>query len=711
MGYKRNSSFSIIIIFVCLAIVGLALIPQLSVKFTPSRQTPQVNIKFSMPGNSPRIIEMEVTSKLEAMLNRIKGIEKISSTSGNGWGRISVRLNKHANIDAARFEISTTIRQTWPSLPKGVSYPTIAVSRSDSNASLPFLTYTINAPANAIDIQQFAKSNIGPKLSQIEGVHKVEVYGAQPMEWLLEYDYEQLNQLNITVQDIESAIQNYLRKEFLGVAAIHSDSSNKQWLRVALSSEENVSERFDISKIQVKNINGKLILLNQLVGVSYIESKAHSYYRINGLNSIYLSITAEDYANQLKLNRKIKQEIDALRTSFPIGYELYVNYDATEYINTELNKIYYRTGLTLLILLLFVALIYRSIKSLLLIFISLFVNIAVAVIFYYLLRLEIQLYSLAGITISLTLIIDNTIVMSDQLIRQKNRRAYMAILAATITTISALGIIFFLEEKLRLNLLDFACVVIVNLAVSLAIALFLVPALIDRLGIQKKSRRKTKLSVRAGFLRFFRSKRKYVYLNKFYAIFCRFTWRWRFIVVAALILSFGLPVFLLPDKVEKDDDWGKLYNQTLGSDYYKEKLKPYIDIIFGGSLRLFVQKAYERSYFVDRSETTLLVTATLPNGSTIERMNQLIQQMEQYISQYKEVKRFQTQTDNARQASINIQFTKDAEFSNFPFQLKSKLISRSLQLGGELECCRLRRGLFKRCPRIRRLISGSNVWL
>jgi multidrug efflux pump subunit AcrB len=682
MGYKRTSSFSIIIVFVCLAIVGLALIPRLSVKLNPSQQTPQVNVRFSMPGNSPRVIEMQVTSKLEAMLSRLKGIEKINSTSGNGWGYISIHLNKHTNIDAARFEISTIIRQTWSSLPKDVHYPTISISRSDDNANRPFLTYTINASANAIDIQRFANSNISPKLSQIEGVYKVNVYGAQPMEWLLEYNYEQLRLLDITAQDIQSAIQDFLRKEYLGVATIYSDSGKKQWLRVVLNSRGSENNQLDVSKIQVRNINGKLILLDQLVNVFHLESSPDSYYRINGLNSIYLSITAEDYANQLELSKKIKEEIAFLKKSFPIGYELYMNYDATEYIKDELNKIYYRTGLTLFILLFFVALIYRNVKYLLLLFISLFVNIAVAAIFYYLFKLEMQLYSLAGITISLTLIIDNTIIMSDRLIRQKNKRAYMAILAATVTTIGALGIIFFLEEKLRLNLLDFACVVIINLAVSLLIALFLLPALVDKLGIQSRKRKRTKILVKTTFFRFLKGKRKYVRFNQFYAFFCHFIWRWRVVVITFLILGFGLPIFLLPEKIKEENRSSKLYNNTLGSDYYKNNLKPYIDIIFGGSLRLFVQKVYQGSYLTDRGETSLYVAASLPNGSTMEQMNHLIQQMEQFISQFKGVKRFQTQINSAQQASIDIQFTKEAERSNFPYQLRSNLISQSFQLGG-----------------------------
>lgn len=87
--------------------------------------------------------------------------------------------------------------------------------------------------------------------------------------------------------------------------------------------------------------------------------------------------------------------------------------------------------------------------------------------------MDIQLYSLAGITISLNLVIDNTIVMTDHILHRRNLKAFMSILAATLTTIGALAIIFFMDERVRLNLQDFAAVVIINLAVSLFVALFL----------------------------------------------------------------------------------------------------------------------------------------------------------------------------------------------------------------------------------------------
>ena len=575
---SKASAFTLIVAFVCVALVGLALVPLLPVKLNPSRTLPGFTVRFSMPGTSARVVEMTATSKLEAMLARVKGIRGIYSTSGNGWGSISVNLDKHVDVAVARFEASTIIRQTWPELPDGVSYPYIQMQSPGQNNQGPFMAFTINAPAIPILIQQYAEEHIKTRLAQLPGIYKINLGGATPMEWRLEYDSEQLHTLGISTDDI--------------------------------------------------------------------------------------------------------------RLLLPAGYEIHTSYDATEFIQEELGKIYLRTGVTVAILLLFVLLITFSPKYLFLIVTSLAVNVAIAVIFYYAFGLEMQLYSLAGITVSLNLVIDNTIVMSDHYLRRGNRKAFMSVLAATLTTMGALVIIFFLDEKIRLNLQDFAAVVIINLGVSLLVALFFVPSLIDKTGL--KRRKKSSLSGakwKSGNIRFFmwiRSKmhRFPVYFSRFYSWLIRILCRWRVAVCILLLLAFGLPVFLLPEKMKGEDKWAEFYNKTLGTSTYKEKVKPVVDKALGGALRLFVQKVYEGSYFTRNEEVVLHANANLPNGSTLEQMNTLIKRMETYLSEFKEIKQFQTSVESARRASIHIYFTKEHQKRGFPYTLKANMINKALQLGG-----------------------------
>ena len=679
MSNPRNlSSFTLIVTFVCLSLIGVVLVPLLPVKLAPSRTLPGLTVSFSMPGNSSRVIEAEVTSKLEAMMARVKGIRKVNSTSDNGSGSISLELDKHADIDVTRFEVSTIIRQTWPQLPEGVSYPQISTRRSDDKASRPFITYTLNAPANPILIQQYAEENIKPVLGQLKGIYKVELNGATPMEWQLEYDSDQLSRLGITLQAVQRAINRHYEKEFLGICSIEKGAEGREWIRLVRTSTEKEME-FEPGAIQLQAEDGTMVTLDKLIKVRHVEERPQSYYRINGLNSVYLYITAEETANQLNLSGEVKHLMGELQQKMPPGYEVHISYDATEYIQKELDKIYFRTGLTVLILLLFVALITRNLRYLFLIVTSLAVNISVAVILYYAFGLEMQLYSLAGITISLNLVIDNTIVMTDHILHRRNLKAFVSVLAATLTTIGALVIIFFLDEKIRLNLQDFAAVVIINLAVSLFVALFFVPSMIDKIGLEKKKRRKRRrFLLRPTFM-----KRLTVYFTRFYQGVIYYLCRFRVIACLLLLLGFGLPVFMLPEKMEGEGKWVEYYNKVFDNPTFKDKVKPVINKALGGSLRLFAEKVYEGSYFNrDEGEVVLSVYATLPNGSTLEQMNVLIKRMETYLSDFKEIRQFQTYIYNARQANIQIYFTKENQRSGFPYTLKANIISKALTLGG-----------------------------
>ena len=661
---RRNytfSAFTVIVAFFCLSLVGLALVSRLPVKLNPSRSLPSLTVSYTMPGNSARVVEQEVTSRLEGLLARVTGVQDMLSTSDNGRGHVTLKLDKHADVDLVRFEVSTLIRQAWSQFPEEVTYPVITPQMVDDeeDETRAFLTYTLNAPATPALIQRYGEEQLKPALAQIPGVYKVELNGATGLEWRLTYDQQQLIQLGLTINEVSRAIQEYYDSEFLGICQVDAGQS---WLRVTRSGASSY-EGFHPEDIQVACSNGRLIPLDKVLTVSHQDAQPTQFFRINGLNSVYLSVFAEETANQLELAKRVKAVMSDMSLKLPAGYEVHISADETESIQKELNKIYLRTGLTVLILLLFVALITWNLRYMLLVVLSLTVNLAVAVIFYYLFRLEIQLYSLAGITISLNLVIDNTIVMADHVRRERNLNAFLSILAATLTTVGALSIIFFMNEEIRLNLQDFAAVVIINLLISVAVALFLVPALVEKFRLDEP---------RKGRHRSWRNRLKRIAVRFSHA----YEWlivrlcRHRILYSLLLLLVFGLPVSLLPDSIREDA-------------FYKEKVKPYLEPALGGTLRLFIDKVYDGSYFNrENIEPVLSVYATLPNGSTLTQMDDLIRKMESHLSTQKGIRQFQTMVYSARRASIAIMFTDEARKTSFPFNLKSSVINKALSLGG-----------------------------
>ena len=622
--------FATIVIFIAFAIAGCALLPLLPVKLAPSQTLPSITVSFSMKGASSRTVEHEVTSRIESILARVNGVKDIDSKSREGGGRVTISLDRHADMDNVRFEVSTLVRQIWSFLPEGVSYPLISLRQADSDASRPFMTLTLNASANPSEIMAYGEENLKPLLAKIKGVGKVELSGAQPMAWKLHYDIDPLTPLGITPSDIRNAITEHYSSEFLGIAPI-ATGNGKEWLRISMSSGSDPGS-FNPADITLTAKDGTIISLDKITKTTYEEAEPVGYFRVNGLNSIYINITADEYANQLKIAKEISESLSAFTLNMPSGYMIETAYDATVEIHKELDKIYFRTGLTVLILLLFVALVSLSLRYVLLITIGLTINLSLAIGFYYLSGIEIQLYSLAGITISLNLIIDNLIVMSDHYTRQRNLRVFTAILGATLTTVGALSVVFFLDEATRLSLQDFVEVVIINLAVSLAVALFLVPALVEQLSMKqrKKAGRQRGISTKVALL-----------LSRLYQ------------TIVCFLLRFKVWFIII------------------------------ITLAFGGALWLFAVKVYNGSYW-DRNpgEPILSINATLPNGATLDQMNSLIGRMESFLTEYPEIRQFQTYISSPRRASISVFFNEKYRHDGFPYRLKGEVISKALTLGG-----------------------------
>ncbi|NJO68819.1 MAG: efflux RND transporter permease subunit [Bacteroidetes bacterium] len=101
----------------------------------------------------------------------------------------------------------------------------------------------------------------------------------------------------------------------------------------------------------------------------------------------------------------------------------------------------------------------------------------------------------------------------------------------------------------------------------------------------------------------------------------------------------------------------------------------------GGSLRLFSEHVFEGSYFRDSEETSLYISVSMPSGSTVKQMNELVKNMEGYLKQFPEIRMFQANI-YPRNSSIQVYFKKEFQTSGFPYQLKSQVISKAIELGG-----------------------------
>ncbi|MDR3094260.1 MAG: efflux RND transporter permease subunit, partial [Bacteroidales bacterium] len=597
----------------------------------------------------------------------------ISSVSGNNYGYITIDFDKTTDMDAARFEVASAIRQLYPKLPEGVSYPTLSLNRPNNEQEKALLVYSLQAPANPAGIQIYAEEQIKPFLAQIEGVNRIAVYGAAPYEWMIEYDAAQLQAAGLTPAVIQQAVEQYYRVESLGMVQDVNTEGNPSWMQITVGNAG--TEVAALENIPLQKNNGRQLHLGDIATIRHIEQEPTSYYRINGKNTINIVIYASSQANHVVLAQNITSQLAKMESRLPKGYSLLNTYNSTEYISKELDKIFIRTIATICILLIFILLMTRKFRFLAIILTSIIVNISISFGMYYLLGVELHLYSLAGITISLGLIIDNTIVMMEHIRSRGDRRVFLAILAATSTSVIALSAVFFLDDRIKASLVDFVVVIIINLTVSLASAWFFTPALYAKIAGNRTQNLKRGTSN-------LKARHRLAVLSRIYASVAGGIRRFRWVAWTVFILAFGLPVFMLPAKIDKPTTFATWYNKTLGSVGYIEKAKPIVDKALGGSLRLFAQFVYEGSQWnSNRERTSLSVVANMPPGSTIVQMNHAMESLEKYLANFPEIELFTTDINNSQNANIQINFKPEHEMGYFPHYLRNQLITWSIKSG------------------------------
>jgi multidrug efflux pump subunit AcrB len=673
----KRYSYSIVMVFAVLTLAGLFLVPRLSVQLNPSQGSGNLTVSYTWANVSPEVIERLVTSKLEGAFSTLQGIRKVSSVSLYGSGYITLELDKNAPLDRIRFETAMLLRQLYPSLPADISFPVIRLNSPDEETKeKPLLILQLNGDASSSELQRFAEEQLKPELSYTEGVYEVNVYGGNMEEWVLTYNQDQLDNLHITENEILTALQNHFRQSSLGTAGVEQQGSLIHQISVNLSGyrlDANASGLFD--NITIKQHNGRIIYLTDIVGISRQERPPVSFYRINGKNAVNLIITANAGVNQLTVVDLLKDELIRLQKKFPSAYRVSVEYDSTTFIRENLHKIYIQSGAAILILLVFVWLTTLSWRYTGLIALSLIVNLALSFILFYFLKTEIHIYSLAALTTSLGIIIDNVIVMIDHYKRYRTLKVFTALLGATLTTVSGLVVIEFLPEEAQANLSDFARVMIITLLVSLLVALFFIPALIERnvLGAGHETEEKQ------GHNNKFCSGFSWLSL---YSKLLPLLIRWKKPAFLIAVLTFGLPVFMLPAKIEQESSFAGYYNKIIGNEYYTDNIKPWVDKTLGGTLRLFVNYVYEKSHYTQSERTALYIQAGLPNQSTIEQMNSLFLQFERELSGYAEIDRFITNIYNGQNGQMIIYFKTEAEKGSFPYVLKSRMVGLSTEMSG-----------------------------
>jgi len=640
------SAFSILVIFVFFALLGLIAIPQLSIQYLPNQVGNKLTVITQMEKCSPTIVEHELTAIIESNVSRLKGIETIESISDLGQSKVEVTIDKFTDVDVFRFELASLLKEIYPKFPKTANYPTLLLSGNLDKTNQAVLTYYLYGHHDLNILYNFIDKKIKMATKSIQGISEIDISGKP--EAMINVIVDRQKMLNFHIERADLATR--LNAAFAGneIGMVNFNDENH-----VLVLKKQVSSSDELAKFVVAKKAGRIIHLGEIAKFESNTEKRNSFFRINGYEPIKVSFYAEKGANSVKLANQVKTVIAGLDSEIPKSAKLILQYDSSKYIQGEIDKILIRTGVSVIILMMLTLLLTKNGKSILLIFVTLILNVLCSCVFYYLFKLEIHSYTLAGISVSLGLVIDNVIVIIDDLKLSGKNRIFSAIMASTLTSVGAISVVFFLDRDNAEALRDFSISIIINLIISLPIAYFFIPAAVEKLfGCSDKKELKKSLLKR----------RRIVTLNSYYEKFIRFIVIKKIFFFCITLVLLGLPIFMLPIKIENPDGFlERSYNITIGGRWFRENARKYVDQFTGGVIYNYISNKSRPISIggispVD-TRTRIQIEARLNKPIAPEDMNQMMVAFENKTELFGSyVDETTTNVPNGKQGSYTVVF-------------------------------------------------------
>lgn len=475
--------FRIILVFLAIIVIGGIN----SYNNIPRSEDPGFIIRTAVittqfPGASPKRVEMLVTDKIEEAIQEIPEVDYTTSSSQTGLSTIYVNIKEeYKNLQPIWDRLIRKVNRVKPKLPQEVVGPVVNDEFGDVFGSI----ITLTAEGYSYKEMEDIAKDVRDELLRIKDVAKVEVLGEQKERIFVEYDNARLAELDISPYQLGEILeaQNII---FSGGSIKIKDE------RITLEPTGSYETLKDIENTILKLPDrDDLLFLGDIVSIQrgYIDPP-EEIVNYNGQRALALAVSQKEDGNIIELGEDIKKTLNRIKPSYPIGVEFNIVAFQPEYVNGLIknftNNLVQSVSIVILLMLIFL-----GIKEGILVASLIPITILMTFLVMNVLHINIDKISLSALIISLGMLVDNAIVMSESIISkmQEGRKMIDAILGsvrelrkplliATLITASAFLPIALAESTVGEYCSSLFSVVSISLLNSWILALTMIPLFI-----------------------------------------------------------------------------------------------------------------------------------------------------------------------------------------------------------------------------------------
>ncbi|HEU4997092.1 MAG TPA: efflux RND transporter permease subunit [Gemmatimonadaceae bacterium] len=397
-----------VVTMIALVVFGLASLARLDTDEYPDLDQPIVFIGIAYPGAAPDVVEREVVSRLEDKISGISGVDKLNSTSTDGFAQIIVQFVFSKDVNQATQDVRDAISAVRGQLPNEILEP--AVQRFDPN-TLPIVSLALTSTVlTTPQLTQLADETIGGELRAIAGVAQVNVAGGDSAQLVVEVRPADLEAVGVGIDQVVSA----LRAQNLA-APVGSVTTTLEQRSIRLRGRYERPE--DFTDLVITARNGRIVTLGQVANVFAGAAEPRSAARFNGTPAIGLDVVkSREYATTA-VSDGVRKRVGEIQKTLPAGTRLELVRDSGVRVRNSVRNVEETLVEGALLTVLVVFLFLNSWRSTVITGLALPVSVLTAFFPLLVLGFTLNVMSLLGLSLAIGILIDDAIVVRENIVR------------------------------------------------------------------------------------------------------------------------------------------------------------------------------------------------------------------------------------------------------------------------------------------------------
>ena len=463
---------------VILLLGGVSLL-RLPVDLMPDLNLPAITIRVNYEGVGPLEMEELVTRPVEQAVSAVAGLEQLNSTSSEGASIVRLNFTWGTDLDAAADDVRSRIDRIRGRLPEDADPPIIF--KFDSTA-FPIMGLAVEGDQDLVTLREIAERQLSPRLERVPGVAAVTVDGGLRRQIHVELSREKTTALRLSVD----GVVNLLRTENQNIPLGEIDEGDTSFL---LRSQGQFTRLDDIENLVVLTKDGVPVYVRDIARVVDTTEDRRSVLRVNGRPAVRMRVTKQSGGNTVQTAGNIHAEIERINREVP-GITLTPLWDQSVFINRSIASVREAALLGSVLVIIIIFLFLRDLRATLIICSSIPISVVGTFALLHFAGFTLNTMTFGGLALGVGMIVDASIVVLENTYRhmemgkpravaavEGSEEVWSAIVASTLTHIAVFVPLLFLTGVSNLMFKQLSMVVIFSLAMSLFVAVTIVPVL------------------------------------------------------------------------------------------------------------------------------------------------------------------------------------------------------------------------------------------